>query len=171
MAADVDIGAEDLGFPADGAEVGDEQLILLERDPGVCPQRALGRLVHDDLEGLVPAEVHLLGVPVGARVGELPVEAQCSDRHQPAHGLLLAPQPAQVEGHAALEQDHRHGKAHQRRQGFTEGLRPDDSHWSWAKPYYAGPVSGTGPALLAEAALGGDGGVFCVRPLQRWALF
>ena len=74
-AAEVDVGVEDLALPVDEAEVADEQLVLLERDLGAGPERHLGRLAHDDLEGLVAAEKHLLGVAVGSRVRELAIEA------------------------------------------------------------------------------------------------
>lgn len=72
----VDVPGQDLGLPVPPQDVADEQLVLLQRHLGRRPDVALGALAHDQLEGLVAAEVDLLRVAVRARVGAQPVEAE-----------------------------------------------------------------------------------------------
>ena len=75
-AREVDVRVEELRLPVGEADVADEEIVLLQGDPHRAADGALRSLAHDELEGLVAAEVHLLGVAVGARVGQLPVEAE-----------------------------------------------------------------------------------------------
>ncbi len=72
----VEVRGENLRLGPRASDVAKEQLLRLESRPGCSAYGALGRLAYDDFEGLVLPEEDLLGVAVGTRVRQLPLETQ-----------------------------------------------------------------------------------------------
>ncbi|CAM4543252.1 hypothetical protein MYXA107069_37225 [Myxococcus xanthus] len=81
-AGGVQVRGENLRLPGAAPDVTQQKFVGLEGGLGRLADGAFGRLAHHQLEGLVAAEVHLLGVAVRARLGQQTGEAK-EDAHPP----------------------------------------------------------------------------------------
>jgi len=91
----IDVRVDDLSLSGSALYIADEQLGLYKGNFRCRSDGRFGCLPNDNLKRLIPPEEDLLGVAVGARIGEQPVEPE---KH---------PQPSLVPGRAHLGRDSR----------------------------------------------------------------